>query len=440
MKLDRKQVLNALHQIRVFRDDRSSKVASDLRKSNMAVLSSDWLKHYSTSSPQPLNIFCRNLTGSKSSMPSIKFVFFRADQKTKMVAPYSDLLRHFSSSSPQPLNRFWKKNWQEASPRCPLSSLSCRSEIQDGRSVLWLVRHFLSSSPQPLNGLFWRNLTGSKSSMPSIESVFFMPIGNSRWLPWPLIGLSSFNLFSSTSLWILTKLDSTQVLNALFQVCVFRADRKSKMAALASDSLKHFSSSTPQPLDGIWRNLTGSKSSTSSTKFVFFVPICHPRWLPWPLIGWNIFRLLRIRWKDFDDTWLEASPQRNLSILCFSWWSVIQGGLWFAEIQYGRPVLWLAETLFDFISTTTEYILSKLDRKQVLNALHQVCVFRADRKSKIVALYSDLLRHFSSSSPQPLNRFWKKLDRKQVLNIFYRVCVFHADRKSKFAAIASDCL
>ena len=50
-----------------------------------------------------------------------------------------------------------------------------------------------------------------------------------------------------------------------------------------------FSTSSLKPLNGIQRNLTGSKISTSSTKFVFFGPIGKTRWPPWPLIGWDIF-------------------------------------------------------------------------------------------------------------------------------------------------------
>ena len=42
-------------------------------------------------------------------------------------------------------------------------------------------------------------------------------------------------------------------------------------------------------LKGIQRNLTGSNTSTSSTKFLFFGPIEIKRWPPWPLIGWDIF-------------------------------------------------------------------------------------------------------------------------------------------------------
>ena len=83
-----------------------------------------------------------------------------------------------------------------------------------------------------------------------------------------------------------------------------------------------FSTSPLKPLNGIQRNLTGSKISTSSTKFVFFGPIRKTRWLPWPLIGWDIF---------------------------------------------------------DFSSETAEWNSTKLDRKQDLNILYQVCVFRANQ-------------------------------------------------------------
>ena len=215
--------------------------------------------------------------------------------------------------------------------------------------------------------------------------MFFGPIGKTRWPPWPLIGWNIFNFSSETAEWNSTKLHRKQDLNVLYHVCVFRNNWKNKMAALASDWPRHFrlliwnpwiefnqtlqearsqpplpslcfssrskkqdgrpglwlaetfSTSPLKPLNGIQGNLTGSKISTSSTKFVFFGPIGKTRWPPWPLIGWDIF---------------------------------------------------------DFSSETAERNSTKLNRKQDLNVLYQVCVFRADRKNKMAALASDWLRHF----------------------------------------------
>ena len=146
-----------------------------------------------------------------------------------------------------------------------------------------------------------------------------------------------FDFSSETAERNSTKLDRKQDLNVLYKVCVFWADRKNKMAALASDWLRHFwlllwncwtelnetwqearsqrplpnlcfsgrsekqdgrpglwlaetfSTSPLKPPNGIQRNLTGSKISMSSTKFVFFGPIGKTRWPPWPLIGWDVF-------------------------------------------------------------------------------------------------------------------------------------------------------
>ena len=127
-----------------------------------------------------------------------------------------------------------------------------------------------------------------------------------------------------------------QDFNVLYQFCVYRADRKMKMAALDSDWLRLFRFPPLIPLNRIRRNLSGSKISTSSTKFVFFGPICKIIWPTRPLIGWDIF--------DFSET----AEQNSM----------------------------------------------KLDRKQDLNVLYQVCVFRTDRKNKMAALASDWLRHF----------------------------------------------
>ena len=357
-----------------------------------------------------------------------------------------------------------------------------------------------------LNGI-QRNLTGSKILTSSTKFVFFGPIGKTRWPPWPLIGWHIFDFFFETAERNSTKLDWKQDINVLYQVCVFRADRKNKMVALASDWLRHFrlllwnclgefnetwqkarsqhplpslcfsgwsekqdghrglwlaetfSTSSLKPLNGIQRNLTGSKISTSSTKFVFFGPIGKTRWPPWPLIGWDIFNF-------FSETALPS--------LCFSGRSEKQNGrtgVWLAETfstSSLKPLNWIQRNLtgskistsstkfvffgpigktrwppwpligwdiFNFFSETAEQNSRKLDRKQDLNVLYQVCVFLDDRKNKMTALASDWLRHVRLllwNCWIEFNETWQEARSQRTP----QVCVFRADRKNKMAALA----
>ena len=118
-----------------------------------------------------------------------------------------------------------------------------------------------------------RNLIGSKISTSTIKFVFFFGlIGNPRWPSWPLIGWDIFDFFSETAAGNSTKLDRKQDLNVLYQVKVFRADWKTKMAVLASDFI----------------------AETFSTLTFFFN-----------------------RWTEFNYTWQEASFQRPLLRLGF---------------------------------------------------------------------------------------------------------------------------
>ena len=391
-----------------------------------------WLAEtFSTSSLKLLKGIQCNLTGSKTSTSSTKFVFFgpigktrwllwpligweifdffsetaewnstkpdrmqdlnvlnkvcvfRVDRKNKMSALASDWLRHFRLL----LWNYWKEfneTWQEARPQRPLPNLC---------------------------------LIGS--------------IEKTRCLPWPLIAWDIFDFFSETAEQKSKKLDRKQDLIFLYQVCVFRADRKNKMAALASD----------------W--------------------LCHFR-----LLLWNY-------WTEFNETWQEARSQHPLPSLCFI--GLIAKTRW-------RPWPLIAWDIFDFFSETAEQKSKKLDRKQDLNCLYQVCVFRADWKNKMATLASDWLSHFrlllwnywtefnetwqEARSQHPLPslcfigligktrwRPWpliawdifdffsetaerksKKLDRKQDLNFLYQVCVFRANRKNKMVALASDWL
>ena len=92
-----------------------------------------------------------------------------------------------------------------------------------------------------------------------------------------------------------------------------------------------------KPLNGIQRNFKGSKISTSSTKFVYFSLIGKNKIAAMVFIGWDIFY---------------------------------------------------------FSSETAERNSTKLDRKQDLNVLYQVCVFRADWINKMATPASDWPRHF----------------------------------------------
>ena len=96
----------------------------------------------------------------------------------------------------------------------------------------------------------------------------------------PSLTFHIFDFSSETAERNSTKLDRKQDVNVLYQVCVFRVDRKNKMAALASDWLRHFRLLLWNRWTRIQRNLTGSKISMSSIKFVFFRSIGKTRWPP----------------------------------------------------------------------------------------------------------------------------------------------------------------
>ena len=278
-----------------------------------------------------------NLTGSKILTSSTKFVFFGLIGKTRW-PPWPligwDIFDFFSKTV--------KQNWTKIDRKQDLNVLyqvcvfwaDCKK--QDGRPGLWLAETFWTSSLKPLNLIQW-NLTGSKISTSSTKFVFFGLIGKTGWPPWPLIGWHILDFFSETVERKGTKFDRNQDINVLFKVCVFSGRSEKEDGHPGLWLAETFSTSSLKPLNWIQRNLTGSKISTSSTKFVFFRSIGKTRWPPWPLIGWDIF---------------------------------------------------------DFFSETVELNSTKLDRKQDINVLYQVCVFRADGKNKMAVLASDWLRHF----------------------------------------------
>ena len=137
------------------------------------------------------------------------------------------------------------------------------------------------------------------------------------------VNFHMFDFSSETAEQNSTKLDRKQDLNALYQV--FQADRKNKMAALASDWLRHFR-----------------------------------------LLLWN-------RWTEFNETWQEARSQRPLPSLCFSGRS---------EKQDGRPGLWLAETFSTSPLKPLNGIHRNMTGSKISTSTTKFCIFRADAEKQ----------------------------------------------------------
>ena len=313
-KLDRKQDLNALYQVCVFRVD---------RKNKMAALASDWLRHFRLLLWNCWTEFNEIWQEARSQRPLPSLCFSGRSEKQDgrpglWLAETFFLLLLW--------NRWTEFNetWQEARSQRPLPSLcfSGRSEKQDGRPGLWLAEAFLTSPLKPLNGI-QRKLTGSKIS------------------------------------------------TSFYQVCVFRADRKNKMAALDSDWLRHFR-----------------------------------------LLLWN-------RWTEFNETWQEARSQHPLPRLCFSGRS---------EKQDGGPGLWLAETFSTSFLKPLNGIQRNLTGNKIWTSSTKFVFFRLIGKIRwppwlLIGL--DILDFSSETAERPAT----KHDRKQDLNVLYQVCVFGRSEK-----------
>ena len=175
--------------------------------------------------------------------------------------------------------------------KCTIVITRCPSSVR--LSLTFTFSTFLKL----LNGI-QRNLTGSKISISSTKFVFFGPIGKTRWPPWPLIGWDIFDFSSETAVplnriqWNLT--GSKISMSSTKFVFLGRSEKQDGRPGLWL--AETFSTSSLKPLNGIQRNLTGSKISTSSNKFVFFWPLWKTRWPPSALIGWDIFDF-------FSETW-----------------------------------------------------------------------------------------------------------------------------------------
>ena len=201
--------------------------------------------------------------------------------------------------------------------------------------------------------------------------MFFGPIGKTRWPPWPLIGRDIFD----------------------------------------------FSSGTTEPK---W-NLIGGKISMPSTKFVFFGPIGKTKWPPWPLIGWDIFDFSletteiqqnltgsKLSMPSTTFVFSGKSGKNNIAALASDW------------LRHFRLLLWNCER-----NST------KLDRKQDLNALYQVCVFQVDRKKQNGRPGLWFAETFSTFPLKPLNRIQQNLTGSKISTSSTRLGFFRLIRKTR---------
>ena len=226
----------------------------------------------------------QNLTGSKISTASSKFVFFRTIGKTKW-PPWHLIGWDIFDSSSETAERYTYSTKLDRKQDLNVLNQVCviradkKTRWPPWPLIDWDIFDFSSETAEKIQ----RNLTRSKISTSSTKFVFFGLIRKkTRWPSCPLIGWDIFDFSSETAERNSTKHDRKQDLNVLYQFCVFRADRKKQDGCPGLWLAETFSSSPLKPLNGIQRNMTGSKISTSSTNFVFFQPIGKTRWLPWP--------------------------------------------------------------------------------------------------------------------------------------------------------------
>ena len=215
--------------------------------------------------------------------------------------------------------------------KCTIVITRCPSVVNFSHFRLLLWHHWTEFNET------WQEARSNSTS--STEFVFFRSIGEknkmaalaSDWLRhFRLLLWNGWTKFSET--W-----QEARSQHPLPSLC-FWADRKNKMATLASDWLRHFR-----------------------------------------LLLWN-------GWTEFNETWQEARSQRPLRNLCFSGRS---------EKKTRWPPWPLIDwDIFYFSSETAEWNSTKVDRKQDLNVLFKVCIFRGHRKNKMAVLASDWLRHF----------------------------------------------
>ena len=192
-----------------------------------------------------------------------------------MTATASDWLPHFRLL----WNRIteFAETWQEARTQHTLPRFSFQAYLNNKMTtqplIGWVIFDFSSETTKRNLPKVDRNEELKVFYQVCVFSADRINKMTTTASDWPILFLTIPLEPLNRVWWNLRKQD----LNVLYHVYVYRADQKSKMAALASEWLyETFPTSSLQPLNEIWWNLTGSKNSTSSTKFVFFWRIGKP--------------------------------------------------------------------------------------------------------------------------------------------------------------------
>ena len=254
---------------------------------------------------------------------------------------------------------------------------------------------------------------------------FFGPVGKTRRLPWPLISWEIFDLFSETAERNSTKLDREQNINVLYQICVFGDDRKSKMAPLASDWLRHFRLLLWNRWTEFNQNWQKARSQSPLPSLCFSGRSEKKKQDGRPASDClRHFRLLLWNcWTEFNETLQEARSQSPLPSLCFS-------GRSKKKQQDGRPGLWLAETF----STPPLQLRNGIQRNftwsKISMSSTKFVFFGPIEKKKQDCLW--LAEKFSTSSLKSLNGIQWNLTESKISTSSTKFVFFRLIRKARW--------
>ena len=163
----------------------------------------------------------------------------------------------------------------------------------------------------------------------------------------------------------------------------------------------------------------------SSTKFLYFGPIGKTRWPPWPPIGWDIFHFSS-ETAERNSTKLDRKQDLNILYQVCVFWADQKN-----KNEDGRPGLWLAETFSTSPLKRLNGIQHNLTGSKISTSSTHFVFFGHIGKTRWPPwpLIGWDIFDFSSETAEQNST---KLDMKQDLNVPYRVCVFGPIGKTRW--------